>query len=107
MDLTHNLATRRRTGALELPRGGLLWRVWAPHARQVELVLHQGERPKTLPMNAEQFGYFHHRADHSEQGQRYSFKLDGGPERPDPCSLWQPDGVHGPSAVFRPGEFRW
>ena len=36
------------------------------------------------------------------EGQRYAYRLDGGPLRPDPCSLWQPDGVHRPSAVFFP-----
>src|SRR5262249_47054261 len=39
------------------------------------------------------------------EGQRYAFRLDGGPERPDPCSLWQPDGVHTPSAVHSPERF--
>ena len=43
----------------------------------------------------------------SPEGQRYAFRLDGGPERPDPCSLWQPEGVHGPSAVVRPDRFAW
>ena len=40
------------------------------------------------------------------EGQRYAFRLDGGPERPDPCSLWQPEGVHGPSAVVFPESVR-
>ena len=30
-----------------------------------------------------------------------------GPERPDPCSLWQPDGVHASSAVIYPERFAW
>jgi maltooligosyltrehalose trehalohydrolase len=41
------------------------------------------------------------------EGRRYAFRLDDGPERPDPCSLWQPEGVHGPSAVVRPDRFSW
>src|SRR5262249_42597920 len=28
-------------------------------------------------------------------------------ERPDPCSPWQPDGVHRPSAVLFPDRFAW
>jgi len=32
-------------------------------------------------------------------GSRYRLKLDDGPERPDPASRLQPEGVHGPSAV--------
>ena len=30
-----------------------------------------------------------------------------GRRAPDPCSLWQPDSVHGPSAVVRPTRFAW
>jgi maltooligosyltrehalose trehalohydrolase len=41
------------------------------------------------------------------EGQRYAYRLDGGPERPDPCSPWQPDGVHRPSAVLFPERFAW
>ncbi len=39
--------------------------------------------------------------------QRYGFSLDGGPARPDPCTLFQPDGVHRPSALFFPEDFPW
>jgi maltooligosyltrehalose trehalohydrolase len=28
-------------------------------------------------------------------------------DRPDPCALWQPDGVPGPSAVYTPSTFPW
>ena len=42
------------------------------------------------------------------EGDRYFYRLE---ERetllPDPSSRWQPDGVHGPSAVVDPGQFRW
>ncbi len=40
-------------------------------------------------------------------GSRYTFALDGGDPRPDPRSLWQPDGVNGPSAVFEHDEATW
>ena len=39
-------------------------------------------------------------------GQRYFYRLDDGPDRPDPASRWQPDGVHGPSALTDPA-FDW
>ncbi len=42
-----------------------------------------------------------------EPGQQYVYRLDGGEGRQDPCSLWQPEGVPGPSAVFRPELFQW
>src|SRR5262249_8647645 len=40
-------------------------------------------------------------------GQRYTFRLDDGPDRPDPASRWQPDGIHRPSAVVSLDRFEW
>lgn len=44
-------------------------------------------------------------------GERYRYRLDDGPALPDPASGWQPEGVHGPSAVVDTGDFgtghRW
>ncbi|WP_431216708.1 malto-oligosyltrehalose trehalohydrolase [Puia sp. P3] len=39
-------------------------------------------------------------------GDRYKFRLDGADALPDPASFWQPDGVHGPSAVAS-RQFSW
>ena len=39
-------------------------------------------------------------------GDRYRFRLDGGEPLADPASGWQPDGVHGPSAVVDPSPVR-
>jgi maltooligosyltrehalose trehalohydrolase len=57
-------------------------------------------------MRPEEEGYFRHE-ERVPEGQRYAYRLDGGPERPDPCSRWQPDGVHRPSAVLFPERFPW
>jgi maltooligosyltrehalose trehalohydrolase len=97
----------RRCGALGEGDGSIHWRVWAPRAKQVELVFIDGNRRRAVPMRREDCGYFHHREAASPDGQRYAYRLDGGPERPDPCSLWQPDSVHGPSALVRPERFTW
>src|SRR5437867_1059333 len=96
-----------RCGALALPGGSVRWRVWAPRAKRVDLVLIEGEQQRRLPLTAEEYGYFSRTEVGVDEGQRYAFSLDGGPERPDPASLWQPDGVHQPSAVLRPEGFRW
>ena len=37
------------------------------------------------------------------EGDRYEFILDGGGPFPDPCSRWQPEGLRGPSRVWRGG----
>src|SRR4051812_29155611 len=97
----------RRCGAIARPDGSVAWRVWAPRAHTAELVLLGEGSPVRLPMNREERGYFHLDRAHVPEGQRYAFSLDGGPERPDPCSLWQPDGAHGPSAVVRTAGFAW
>jgi len=71
------------------------------------LVLIDGDRRRPLPMDQEERGYFHHAEPNVPEGQRYAYRLDGGPERQDPCSLWQPDGVGVSSAVVRPDRFAW
>jgi maltooligosyltrehalose trehalohydrolase len=41
-----------------------------------------------------------------EHGDRYRFVVDGD-ALADPASRWQPEGVHGPSAVVDDSVFRW
>ncbi len=100
-------ARTRRCGARGGPGGSVEFRVWAPHAHAVDLVLLDDGHRWVRPMEKEEGGYFRHAEPDLPDGQRYVFCLDGGPERPDPCSLWQPAGVHGPSVVVRPGGFAW
>jgi maltooligosyltrehalose trehalohydrolase len=100
----------RRCGALAGPDGGFCWRVWAPSAKTVELVLLDEGRRSSYRMTPEEGGYFRHvepALGRPAEGQRYAFRLNNGPERPDPASLWQPDGVHQPSAIVLPQRFRW
>jgi maltooligosyltrehalose trehalohydrolase len=97
----------RRCGALGQPDGSVRWRVWAPRASEVELVLVNGTARRSYPMTKEERGFFSRTLPDVPEGQRYAYRLDGGPERADPASLWQPDGVHGPSAVVRPEAFAW
>ena len=97
----------RRSGALGQPDGSVRWRVCAPRAQAVHLVLVDGTGRRSFLMAAEERGYFSLTRPDVPDGQRYAYRLDNGPERPDPASLWQPDGVHGPSAVFRPERFAW
>src|SRR5205823_843789 len=61
----------------------------------------------SVAMQPEEGGYFRHAEPHVREGQRYAYRLDNTQERPDPCSSWQPDGVHRPSAVLFPGRFPW
>ncbi|HEY2249800.1 MAG TPA: alpha-amylase family glycosyl hydrolase, partial [Planctomycetaceae bacterium] len=96
-------------GALTRPNESVCWRVWAPQANAVTLVLYDPPdgRKQAIPMQAEQGGYFVHVEPHVTEGQPYAFQLDGGPERPDPASRRQPQGIHRPSAVTRLERFDW
>ncbi|MEO1060832.1 MAG: malto-oligosyltrehalose trehalohydrolase [Actinomycetota bacterium] len=69
--------------------------VWAPRADRVEVVV-GGERHGLH--RAKERGWFRGGPEVAA-GTDYAFRLDGGPERPDPRSRHQPAGVHGPSRV--------
>ncbi len=95
-------------GALATKGDAVRWCVWAPRATLVSLVLGEGSSRRVLPMLAEGDGYFSLEADSISSGTRYAYRLgDSTHDLPDPASRWQPDGVHQPSAVFRPADFTW
>jgi maltooligosyltrehalose trehalohydrolase len=79
------------------------FRVWAPRAERVELVLAE----RRLPMEHIGSGWWRRDVTEAGAGTRYAFSLSGGPPRPDPRSASQPEGVHGPSEVVDHGAFRW
>jgi maltooligosyltrehalose trehalohydrolase len=62
---------------------------------------------QTFPLDAESNGYFSLRTAAIRSGASYKLKVDDQPPFPDPASRWQPEGVHGPSAVVDPSLFRW
>jgi maltooligosyltrehalose trehalohydrolase len=82
-----------------------LFTLWAPRARKVTLGL-LGPVRRDVTTEPDQRGYHQVRVEEIEPGQRYAYRLDDGPDRPDPASRWQPDGVHAPSAVVDPA-FAW
>jgi maltooligosyltrehalose trehalohydrolase len=81
--------------------------VWAPQADRVDLVLIHGAEREICAMRREARGYYSFSRDDVPDGQRYAYRLNGGPERPDSASRWQPDGVNHPSAVLRTERFSW
>ena len=97
----------RRLGSVLAADGLTTWRVWAPLAKQVEVVFDKGTHT-SVPMTRHGHGYFSTQLPHIGEGTRYGYRLDGRADvRPDPCSLWQPGGVNGSSAVFSPERFAW
>src|SRR5271167_5056546 len=77
--------------------------VWAPHAEQVDL-LHLGVRHTLLAGPGGWWSLPDHKA---QPGDRYRFSIDSGPPRPDPRSAWQPEGVHGASALVDHADYPW
>lgn len=83
------------------------FRVWAPKAQQVDVVLENAPKPKFCPLVAESGGYFSG-AINASDGTRYRFRVDKAESFvPDPASRFQPDGPHGPSCVVDPTRFQW
>jgi len=99
--LSEGLAiSERPVGAVHLGEDRVRFRVFAPRAERVELVLvGQTERRVSLEPEDEE-GYHQGVVDGVAPGARYFFDL-GGKRRPDPASRRQPEGVHGPSEVIR------
>ena len=71
------------------------FRVWAPRAESLSVRVIGGP---TVQMERSDDGYFTARAEVGP-GARYFFRFPDGRERPDPRSLFQPEGVHGPSEI--------
>ena len=76
--------------------------VWAPRASSVDLLLPESR----LPMTLGEEGHWHAAVEVGPET-TYAFSLDGGDPRPDPRGLRLPDGPHGWSQLFDPGEFAW
>lgn len=72
-----------------------MYSVWAPKAKNVDVVVDGTSHP----MTAGDDGWFTCDIPATD-GARYGFSVDGGPVVPDPRSRRQPDGIHGLSQVW-------
>lgn len=90
-------------GAIASVSGDTAFRVWAPNARRVDVLV--GDRRHALaPRDA---GMFETIVPDTVAGADYAYSVDGGPLIPDPVSRWQPDGVFGASRIVNPHDFAW
>ncbi len=94
-------------GATVVDGGEVLFRVWAPHAKEVSVRILNNGAKEGIPLKEDRQGYFAAKAYDVFQGARYFYILDHGTHYPDPASRFQPEGVHGPSQIINPGEFLW
>lgn len=84
--------------------GGRRFGVWAPECTRVDLRI--GDCDHAMHRGAG--GWWHVVVPAARHGDDYAFVLDGsGEPLPDPRSLRQPRGVHGPSRVYDHAAFAW
>ena len=91
----------RKFGARLTPDGAS-FRLWAPAAKRVDLLL-----DKSRPMRRGEDGWFSADISGVKAGARYKFRIDDEIDVPDPASAFQPDDVSGPSEVIDHARYRW
>ena len=85
------------------------FRVWAPKARGLDVVVEDGPNSKRVfhALTPEADGYFSGTINIGV-GTRYRLRVDANENcYPDPASRFQPDGPHGASCIVDPTKFRW
>jgi maltooligosyltrehalose trehalohydrolase len=103
------LSGRRFPIGAELDKRGAHFRVWAPRASGVEVVVRDESKITNSGKYAlarEGDGYFSGYFEGVHAGDDYMFRLDEG-SFPDPVSRFQPEGPHGPSQLVDPSGFQW
>lgn len=79
--------------------------VWAPQATSARVKI-VAPQEKIINLQREEFGYWTAEAENIPEGTRYFYELDE-LSRPDPASVSQPEGVHGPSEIVNLQNFDW
>src|SRR5438105_2384521 len=111
-EMTEERIQRRYPIGAELIGEGLThFRIWAPKAKSLDVVLEsspENEAERTFhPLEAESGGYFAG-ALAAKAGAFYRFRVNEGEAfHPDPASRFQPQGPHRSSCVVDPSRFRW
>ncbi|HET7094209.1 MAG TPA: hypothetical protein VFI22_12035, partial [Thermomicrobiales bacterium] len=90
-----------------LTDAGARFRVWAPKARSVEAVIERDGEMTFHPLRRLADGMYEGVVAGAAGGVRYRYRLDGEASFPDPCSRFQPAGVHGPSELVDAAAFHW
>ena len=82
---------------------GTTFRLWAPAAQRVDVLLEQQRHP----LASCKHGWFEADVPGAKAGTRYKFRIDDDIDVPDPASAFQPDDVFGPSEVIDPANYAW
>jgi maltooligosyltrehalose trehalohydrolase len=86
---------------------GTRFRLWAPGARRVALILGDAEGSREFEPVAEEEGWFAATVGDAGPDTRYAYRIDDGLVVPDPASRCNPDDVHSPSMVVDPRAYDW
>jgi 1,4-alpha-glucan branching enzyme/maltooligosyltrehalose trehalohydrolase len=86
-----------------LTDNGCLFRLWAPAAQRVEVLL--GDQAHALKPGDD--GWFTAEIAGVKAGATYRFRIDGKTDVPDPGSRFQPDDIAGPSEVIDHKSYPW
>ena len=84
---------------------GVRFRLWAPGQARVFLEIAGGAEPTAMHSLAD--GWHELATAEAGPGAHYRFVLEDGTRVPDPASRYQPEDVHGPSAVIEPRAYAW
>jgi maltooligosyltrehalose trehalohydrolase len=95
-----------KIGSNYLGEGRCEFVVWAPFLNKVDLKIVSTEK-RIFSLRKDKKGYWETVVEGVFPGTLYFYSLDGERERPDPASLFQPQGVHGSSQVIDHGSFKW
>jgi maltooligosyltrehalose trehalohydrolase len=87
----------------KLTPDGASFRLWAPAATRVDLLLLENSHP----LRRGEDGWFYADIPGVAAGARYKFRIDDEIDVPDPASAFQPDDVSGPSEVIDHSAYRW
>jgi maltooligosyltrehalose trehalohydrolase len=86
----------------ELTKDGARFRLWAPAAKRVDLLL---EQPHMMTRGSD--GWFSVEIPGAKAGSCYKFRIDDEIDVPDPGSDFQPEDVFGPSEVIDHAAYPW
>jgi maltooligosyltrehalose trehalohydrolase len=93
-------------GAEPLPTGGTLFRLWAPAAKKVEVVI-ESSVTRTVPLQARDDGWYECTVMEAGGNDRYRYRIDEGMLVPDPASRFNPFDVHSASQLVDASTFEW
>ena len=81
------------------------FRVWGPRAKKIQLMV--GDKARAM-QGPDERGWWSLQVEGVERDAEYAFLIDDDAMHyPDPRSVWQPKGVHGPSRLYDQGAFTW